>query len=87
VVWIQTGNRLSILQELFGTPNDIIIRVGILARRPNQVPEPEPVIAAADVPRMMVVTKASDTQEQWTLKPWFKTNRALRQRPHGWRPG
>ena len=78
VVWIQTGNRLSILQELFGTPNGIIIRVGILARRPNQVPEPEPVIAAADVPRMMVVTKASDQQEQWTLKPWFKTNRSAR---------
>jgi hypothetical protein len=67
-----------VLQEIFGLPHGIVVKLAIAARRPNTVPEPEPVLALSDVPKMLVITQAGEKQTTWTYKPWSQSARCPR---------
>ena len=86
IVAISKGPRLRLLQDMFGTPHGIIVKLGIIGRRPAAVPHPEPLLAREAAHKMCVIiqlTEAEIDDSVWHVSKWipcelrqFKGNRA-----------
>ena len=63
---IQAGQRLKLLQEMFGTPHNITVLAAHVAKRPRSTIQPEPLISREVAPKLMEVYVYSGDK-------WFRT--------------
>ena len=68
---IQSGNRLKMLQELFGTPFNKVVLGAVIARKPKTSIQPEPLLSREVAPFKLELT-IDNQKAKWTMLPWQK---------------
>jgi hypothetical protein len=66
---ISAGQRLAIVQEMFGTPHGKTVLIAVLSRQPDSPSTPEPLVSRHIANLTCVLRKESD-EAKWTLEPW-----------------
>ena len=65
----QTGPKVRLLQEMYGTPVGRTIRLVILTRKPGMIPIPEPLVSRALLSHFLMLTQDTPTSN-WTNHGW-----------------
>ena len=81
---IQTGTKLKVLQELFGTPHGKVVLGATLSKKPTSSISPEPLISREVAPLKLELTIESDKQLIWTIHPWEKYKTTLYSKRPAW---
>ena len=68
---IQAGQRMRLLQELFGTPSGVQVLAAVIAKHPNSTVPPEPVISRTSAPLLKEVYLQKD-KGKWQQTTWIK---------------
>ena len=82
----QTGPKVKLLQEMYGTPVGRNIRLVILTRKPGMIPVPEPLVSRALLSHFLMLTQDTPTSN-WTNHGWREigeltsSTRALTRKP------
>ena len=74
IVAISTGPRLRLLQDMFGTPHGVIVKLGIIGRKPAAVPHPEPMLARSEAEKMLIIiqlTEGDADNSTWHITKWI----------------
>ena len=68
---IQAGQRMRLLQELFGTPSGVQILAAVIAKHPTSSVPPEPIISRVNAPLVKEVYLQKD-KGKWQQTTWMK---------------
>ena len=68
---IQAGQRMRLLQELFGTPSGVQILAAVIAKHPTSSVPPEPIISRVNAPLVKKVYLQKD-KGKWQQTTWMK---------------
>jgi hypothetical protein len=66
---ISAGQRLAVVQELFGTPHGKTVMVAVLSRQPTEPASPEP-MASRHIANLSCVLRKESDDSSWTFEPW-----------------
>ena len=81
VATFQHGQSLRLVQELFGSPYNVTIKLAIMAKHPGETSTPEPLVARDKVPLLkeLIYIKKAWTQTNW--KPFAMSRYPTRKKP------